>query len=128
MWREDVMAYFARLDENNVVVEVLAVENSVLNDLPYPESEAIGVNFLNGIFNYSKWKQTSYNKNFRFHFASVNYSYDENYDVFLPPKAFPSWTLNTETFLWQASVAYPNDGKEYQWNEETLSWVEFTGT
>jgi len=121
------MAYFARLDENNVVVEVLAVENSVLNDLLYPESEAVGINFLNGIFNHLNWKQTSYNKNFRFHFASKEYVYDENHDVFLPPKIYPSWGLNTETFSWEAPIARPNDDKEYQWNEDAQQWVEITG-
>ena len=91
------MAYFARLDENNTVLEVLAVENSVLNDLPYPDSEAIGINFLNGIFNHMNWKQTSYNKNFRFHYASVGFTYDPTDDVFIPPKTFPSWVLNKST-------------------------------
>ena len=121
------MAYFARLDENNVVVEVLAVKNSVLNDLPYPESEAVGINFLNGIFNSENWKQTSYNKNFRVHFASVNYKYDVALDAFIPPKIYPSWLLNTTNCQWQAPVPYPTDGKNYYWNEDTQQWVEITG-
>tara|TARA_Y100000310_G_scaffold247858_1_gene253606 strand:+ start:1396 stop:1557 length:162 start_codon:yes stop_codon:yes gene_type:complete len=48
----------------------------------------------------------------------------EDGDAFIAPTPFPSWILNETTCLWEAPVAYPDDEKEYRWNEETTSWVE----
>lgn len=42
---------------------------------------------------------------------------------FIAPQPFPSWNLNSKK-IWEAPVAYPKDKKNYQWNEETTSWVE----
>jgi len=36
---------------------------------------------------------------------------------------FPSWILNQTTWLWDAPTLYPTDGKLYQWDEPTKSWV-----
>ena len=122
------MASFARIDENNVVTSVISVSNDVLNNLPFPESEALGIAFLTDWSGgYSNWKQSSYNANFRVHHAGIGYSYDPMLDAFVPPKPFPSWILNANTVLWEPPVPYPNDGKQYSWNEETQSWVEITG-
>ena len=42
-------------------------------------------------------------------------------------KPFPSWTFDEPTCIFNPPVAYPaEDGKIYQWNEETLNWVEIT--
>lgn len=80
------------------------------------------------------WIQTSYNTRANVHvnggtplrgnYAGVGYIYDQAHDVFYPPQPFPSWTLNTTTWSWQAPVAYPTDGKLYKWDEETKSWTE----
>ena len=48
--------------------------------------------------------------------------YDEDRDAFIQPKPFNSWTLNEETCVWEAPVAYPNDGQRYSWNEENRTW------
>lgn len=39
---------------------------------------------------------------------------------------FPSWTFNEQACLWNAPIAYPDDGKKYRWDEPTLSWIEVT--
>lgn len=39
---------------------------------------------------------------------------------------YPSWTFNEETCSFDPPVAYPDDGKNYLWDEETTSWVEIT--
>jgi hypothetical protein len=89
-----------------------------------------------------RWIQTSYNtrggiyylpdsdipspdqsKALRKNFASIGYSYSFDLDAFIPPKPYPSWTLNTETCLWVAPVPYPNDGQLYYWDESTQTWV-----
>ena len=121
------MASFAKLNENNIVLEVLALSNDVIGNLPFPESEPLGVAFLTDWSGgYTNWKQTSYNNNFRRNYAGIGYTYDSALDAFVPPKPFPSWLLNTNTCQWQAPVPYPNDGKLYSWNEATQSWVEIT--
>jgi hypothetical protein len=122
------MAHFAKLDDANVVVDVIVVSNETLNNLPFPESEPVGVAFLTEWSGgYTNWKQTSYNGNFRKNFAGIGYTYDAVLDAFIAPKPYPSWLLNTETCQWQAPIPYPTDGKIYSWNEETQQWVEFTG-
>ncbi|MDO8693506.1 MAG: hypothetical protein Q7J51_05360, partial [Sheuella sp.] len=50
--------------------------------------------------------------------------YDRNRDAFIPPKNFPSWTLNEFSCLWEAPTPMPTDGKAYRWDEPTLSWIE----
>lgn len=122
------MAHFAKLDDQSIVIDVNVVSNETLNNLPFPESEPVGVAFLTDWSGgYTNWKQTSYNANFRKNYAGIGFTYDPVLDAFIAPKPFPSWLLNTETCQWQAPIPYPTDGKNYYWNEETQSWVEFTG-
>lgn len=119
------MAHFAKLDDQNIVVDVNAVNNETISNLPFPESEPVGVAFLTEWSGgYSNWKQTSYNSNFRKNFAGIGYTYDAALDAFVPPKPFPSWLLNTNTCQWSPPIPYPTDGKMYSWNEETQQWVE----
>lgn len=119
------MAHFAKLDENNIVTEVHVVNNDDILNLPFPSSEPVGVQFLKNIFGTeTRWKQTSYNHNFRWRYAGIGYTYDSERDLFIPPKPYPSWVLNTQTFVYMPPIDYPTDGKDYIWNEETLAWVE----
>ena len=39
-------------------------------------------------------------------------------------KPFPSWIGDVDAMTWQAPTPYPNDGKNYDWDEEQLTWVE----
>jgi hypothetical protein len=121
------MAHFAKLDENNIVLEVHCVHNNELlvNGV---ESEAKGVAFLvmwsDG---YPFWKQTSYNGNIRKNYAGIGYTYDAARDAFISPKPYASWVLDESTCQWVASISYPTDGNIYSWDESTLSWIETTG-
>lgn len=119
------MANFAKLDNNNVVIGVNAVDNNVIDNLPFPESEPVGIQFLTEWSGgYTNWKQTSYNANFRKNFAGIGYSYSVDLDAFVPPKPYPSWLLNTNTCRWEPPIPYPNDGNLYTWDEATQSWVQ----
>jgi hypothetical protein len=69
---EKSMAHFAKLDENNVVLEVHVVNNDDIQNLPFPQSEAVGIAFLNSFLPAATWKQTSYNNNFRFRYAGID--------------------------------------------------------
>ena len=119
------MANFAKLDDQNVVIDVNAVANAAIDDLPFPESEPVGVAFLTGWSGgYTNWKQTSYNANFRKNLAGIGYIYDAVLDAFIAPKPYPSWLLNTNTCQWVAPTPYPSDGNLYTWDETTQSWVQ----
>jgi hypothetical protein len=81
------------------------------------------------------WIQTSYNthgnqhpegKPLRGNYAGIGYIYDSVNDVFYAPQPFPSWILNNTTWLWEAPVAIPTDGKVYKWNESITNWEEVT--
>ena len=111
------MAHFAKLKVGNIVEKVAVVSNDIAT------TEQAGVEFLQNLYgDRAVWKQTSYNNNIRKNFAGVGYTYDENRDAFIPPKPFNSWTLNETTCLWEAPVAKPTDGQQYDWNEDNQTW------
>lgn len=118
------MAHFAKLDDNNRVTAVNVVNNEDIQNLEFPESEPVGIEFLNNwagtVFT---WKQTSYNNNFRNNYAGIGYTYDAGRDAFIPPQPFASWVLNEDSCLWDAPVPYPEDGGTYKWDEDSLSWI-----
>jgi len=120
------MAHFAKLDEQNNVIEVHCLHNNELL-VDGVENEQKGIDFLvNWSGGYPHWKQTSYNGNIRKNYAGVGYTYDTGRDSFIPPKPYPSWVLNETTCQWTAPVAYPTDDKMYRWDEPTTSWIEVT--
>ena len=61
-------------------------------------------------------------KALRKNFASIGGTYDSVRDAFYAPKKFNSWVLNESTCVWEAPVALPSDGKEYEWDEENGQW------
>jgi hypothetical protein len=119
------MAYFAKLNDQNLVLEVNVIDNIDVNYLEFPASEPVGITFLtNWSGGYSNWKQTSELGGYRKNYAGQGFTYDSTLDAFIPPKPFASWELNTERCVWEPPVAYPDDGKYYLWDEDTISWKE----
>jgi hypothetical protein len=119
------MAHFAKLDDNNNVIDVIVIHNNELLDTNGTEREEVGISFLvNWSGGHAQWKQTSYNSNFRKNYAGVGYYYDSDRDAFIPPKPFPSWQLNEETCLWNPPFNSPDNEKIYRWNEEEYKWDE----
>ncbi len=123
------MAHFVKLGIGSKVVQGVVVHNDVAT------SEQAGIDFLNNLYKTNDiWKQTSYNTHggehklggtpFRKNFAGIGFKYDQTRDAFIPPQPYNSWTLNEDTCLWEAPTAYPDDGKFYNWNEQTTSWDE----
>ena len=123
------MAHFAKIGTGNIVLRVHTIHN---NEAP---TEEAGQEFLRRTHkNKDTYKQTSYNTYggvhtlggtpFRKNYAGIGHQYDQTRDAFIAPKPYPSWILNEDTCLWESPVAYPNDGKDYEWNEETTSWDE----
>lgn len=118
------MAHFAELNKNNIVTRVLVVDDLDCRDENNFENEAVGVHFLRNIFGATtEWKQTSYNNNMRKQYAGIGYTYNSENDVFIEPQPYESWSLN-DSFDWEAPTSYPDDGKVYDWDELSTSWVE----
>jgi len=59
----------------------------------------------------------------RKNYAGVGFTYDRERDAFIPPKPYESWILNEDTCLYDPPVAYPDDGNDYEWDEQTTDWV-----
>lgn len=119
------MAHFAKLDENNIVLAVHVVNNDVIT-IDGVESEQAGIDFLTELHGHSLWKKTSYNAKgggFRKNFAGIGYIYNPSIDAFHTPQPFPSWTLDSDTGIWNPPIPYPSEG-HWSWDESNQVWVE----
>ena len=114
------MAHFAKINENNIVIEVVVVNNEVLLENGV-EVEQKGIDFLNNLLGNATWIQTSYNGTLRKQFGGVGYLYDEINDIFIESQPFSSWTLDSD-FDWQPPTPMPINGKQYEYNDETQTW------
>ena len=120
------MASFAKIGNNNEVLEVLSVNNEVITDANGQEQEALGINFLTQLTGHSNWKQCSYNNNFRKCYPGTGFTYDEVKDAFIPPKTFNSWILDENTWRWEPPIEVPTEplasNLRYFWNENIVNW------
>ena len=90
-----MMAHWAELDENNIVLRVTVGDN---NDPAGDEGYQWLIDNLGG-----NWVKTSYNGNIRKNFAGIGYTYDSARDAFIPPKPEEGeWILNEDTCIWEA--------------------------
>ena len=127
------MAHFAEIDDSNIVLQVIVVDDKDTQDKSGNEVESVGAKYLSDGFG-GTWKRTSYNTSggvhslggtpFRKNYAGIGHTYDASKDAFYAPQPFDSWTLNEDTCQWDAPTAYPDDGKNYEWNEDTQAWDE----
>ena len=129
------MAHFAKLDENNVVTQVIVVDNKDITD-PHTgqEDEILGIAFCKKLLG-GNWKQTSYNGNSRFRYAGIGYSYNAGLDAFVPPQPYASWTLDNDTADWVSPLgaapaltdAEVEARKYYEWDEDAYQEDNTTG-
>jgi len=78
------VAHFAEI-KNDIVVNVINVSNADVDNLPFPESEPVGQEYLTSLGLTGTWLQTSYNNNFRGVYAGIGFSYDVVKDIFVAP-------------------------------------------
>lgn len=125
-----IMAHYAILDENNVVINVIVGKDE--DDPQYDWEKEYGakrtsINTRGGVHYepHSNIASADQSKAFRKNYAHIGFTYDPVRDAFIPPKPYPSWILNEDTCMWDAPVPYPEEknGQPYFWDEETLSWV-----
>lgn len=114
------MAHYAKV-ENGVVTQVIVADQEFI------DSAVLG----------HGWVQTSYNTRGNVHYgqdgqpdggvalnknyAGVGYTWDGI--GFAAPQPFPSWTLNSNSYVWEAPVSCPNDGRVHTWNENQQQWI-----
>ena len=129
------MSYFAK-------VQAITNDKGIVNNVIAAEQDVID----SGLFgDPSLWWQTSYNTHGNVHYgpdgqpdggvalranyAGVGYTLDTSVvqdgvtGVFYAPQPYPSWILDTQTYLWEAPVSYPLTGGPYTWDEATQSWI-----
>ena len=95
------MAHFAQLDENNVVIQVIVINDRDCCDDNGIENEDVGIAFCQQLLGEdTRWKQTSYNRNMRVHYAGIGMRYNEDLDAFVHESPFPSWVLDSATANW----------------------------
>ena len=114
------MAHFAQI-LNGIVQRVIVVNNAELIQNG-EESEAKGIEFCKNLFG-GEWIQTSYSGSIRGRFAGIGYKYLEDADVFISPKPFESWSLNS-SYEWEAPKPRPNDVDRYYWEEVSKEWIK----
>jgi len=135
------MAHFAKVNNSNIVEQVVVVSNDVAI------SEEAGKTFLNNLYKTNdNWMQCSFNtkggkyyiheenisttlgpdqsKAFRMNFPGIGSVWNPEHNGFTTVKPFPSWVLDTETLWWDAPVARPISENPYVWDEENQTWVE----
>jgi hypothetical protein len=119
------MAHYAFIDSNNIVTEVIVGrnENEVIDGITDWETHY-------GSFRGQVCKRTSYNNNYRKHFAGIGFTFYPNLNMpdgaFIAPQPFSSWTINPDTCQWEAPTPMPTNGKFYQWVEADLNWQEIS--
>jgi hypothetical protein len=136
------MAHFAKISEDNIVLQVLTLNDSDMLDQNGNPSELVGQQYLQKHNNWPAhlWIQTSYNTScnihklggipFRGNYAGISYIWDPINNMFYPQKPFLSWVLNLQKACWESPIGNSpvltqeqKDNRQfYVWNENNKSW------
>lgn len=136
------MAHFAKISEDNIVLQVLTLNDNDMIDENGNSSELIGQKYLEKHNNWPfyLWIQTSYNTfgnkhilnktPFRGNYAGINSIWDPINNMFYSPKPYSSWVLNTEKARFESPIGDPpilteeqfQNKQRYVWNENNKSW------
>jgi len=132
------MAHFAKLDENNKVINIIKVDNADV-EANGGDWSTQAEQWVNNTFG-GTYKQTSYNSNNgkymvetitetyddgtvkartfqelendprckRWNYAQINGAYDPTNDVFIGSKPYDSWVLDTNHWNYKSPVDYPS--------------------
>ena len=112
------MAHFAKLADNGKLLQVLTLNDSDMLNSDNVEEDSIGQQYLEQHNNWpaQMWIQTSYNtlhnkhtsgddsKAFRGNYAGIGFEWDEDNNIFWPPKPIASWLKDTTTANWKSPI------------------------
>ena len=124
------MSHFAKLDNNNLVTFVTVgrqEDDGLEEELTARTGDVYrqtSYNTYGGVHYTDGEPSADQTKALRYNYAGIGYSYDVDRDAFIPPQPYASWVLDEDTCLWVAPVPYPEDNKEYTWDEDSQNWVE----
>ena len=115
------MEFWARVRlADDIVTEVIVADKSFVTNLVSKEPV--------------EWIQCDYETHHNAHkqggtplrgnYPSVGFTYDRDHDVFIEPKPYSRWLLNTAEWKWEAPVPYPTDELFYYWDDYTQRWLE----
>lgn len=122
------MSYFAKVVDGKVVSVISAEADFFLTFVDSSPGEWIQTSYnTRGNVHYGQNGEPDGGIALRGNYAGIGYIYDREHDVFYPSQPFPSWVINQQNWLWEAPVSMPTDGKTYNWDESTQSWLEITG-
>ena len=124
------MPYFAKVNDSGIVASVIEAEQDFIDtqEGTWVEGSSDGNGSLSRAFGDTPLLRKNY--------VSVGHIYDSDSDVFYEPKPHASWTLNDDSFLWEAPIDKPSDAyvnggdKAYEWDEDayqadnTKGWAE----
>ena len=142
------MAHFAKISEENKVLQVVTLNDSDMLNSENVETESVGQQYLETHNNWpaQMWIQTSYNTQggqhkdggtpFRGNYAGIGYTWDEDDQIFWPKKPYTSWVKHIESASWKSPIGdAPTLTAEqtsqnqanthawfYVWNEANQSW------
>jgi len=136
------MAHFAKISEDNIVLQVLTLNDSDMLDQNGNSSELVGQQYLEKHNNWPAhlWIQTSYNTHnnihslngtpFRGNYAGISYIWDPINNMFYHSKPFSSWILNLQKARWESPIGdapvlteeQKQNNQRYTWNENNQSW------
>jgi len=122
------MKYFAQIDENNIVVQIIAATQDVIDSGELGDPER----WLETHFDLLDGNPGVVEHPIRKNAAAVGYTYSKQHDAFIPPAPFPSWVLDENTCLFYPPIPYPDDAGQgdppamYVWNEDKLGWDQIS--
>ena len=147
------MAHFAKIGLNSKVIAVHGLDNNKMLNASNVEDETVGVQELTRIHGWPLWVQTSYNtrgnkyyntdgsegdqtKKLRGNYAGIGYIWDEENNLFFPPKPYASWVKYNAEARWRSPIGdapaltteqtSQNTANThrwiYNWNEGTGAW------
>ena len=145
------MAHFAKISEENEVLQVLTIEDIYLLNDNEIETESVGQQYLETHNNWPAhlWIKTSFNtyhnqhrsgdnsKAFRGNYASIGYTWDSENQIFWHSKPYTSWVKNITIAQWESPIGQPsaltpeqeadeNNKYHYDWNETDQTWTLLT--
>lgn len=117
------MAHYAFIDDNNIVVGVIVGRDENEFDIDWEDyyGSVRGLRCLRTSYNTYGNKHSSNGTPFRKNYAGIGFTYDEARDAFIPPKPFPSWTLDEDSCTWLPPK--PQTDPFTQWDESKGDWV-----